>query len=155
MHRSLVPQQHFSQHFSWIGVRLEKHFTKNRIRVMRIEMKKWIVLAALASPLALAGCSHNNYAYAPPPPAVMDDAAQRGYHDGFEAARRDVAQQRPPDMRRHPNFRNPPVPPPAIEDYRHAFRSGYDAFLHNGPPPERRGQNPPPPPPPPPPSEYR
>ena len=99
-------------------------------------MKKWIVLAALTSPLALAGCSnHTNYAYAPPPPAVMDDIAQRGYHDGFEAARRDVAQQRPPDMRHHPNFRNPPVPPPAFEDYRHAFRSGYDAFLHNGAPP--------------------
>jgi hypothetical protein len=100
------------------------------------EMKIWIVLAALASPLALAGCSHNSnyYAYGTPPPAVMNDVAQRGYHDGFEAARRDVAQQRRPDMQHHANFRNPPVPRPAFEDYRHAFRSGYDAFLHNGRP---------------------
>jgi len=96
-------------------------------------MKKWIALAALTAPLALAGCAHQSYhAYASPPPAVMNDVAQHGYHDGFEAARRDVSQQRPPDIRHHPNFRNPPVPRPAFEDYRQAFRSGYDAFLHNG-----------------------
>lgn len=115
-------------------------------------MKKWIVLAALMSPLALAGCSqHHYYAYAPPSAAAVNEIDQRGYHDGFEAARRDVAQQRPPNMRRHPNFRNPPVPPPAFEDYRHAFRSGYDAFLHNGPAPDGRRSDVPPPPP----SEYR
>jgi hypothetical protein len=102
---------------------------------MRNYMKNWIVLAVLASPLALAGCSHRTYYSYAPPPAVMDDVAQRGYHDGFEAARRDVAQRRPPEMRNHQNFRNPPVPGPAVNDYRHAFRSGYDAFLHNGAPP--------------------
>lgn len=115
-------------------------------------MKTWILVAALLSPLALAGCSHHTTVYAPPPPGAIDDVAQRGYHDGYEAARRDVAQERPPEVRRHPNFRNPPVPPPAFQDYRRAFRSGYQAFLHQGPPPERRRdeQGPPPPPPPPP-----
>ena len=116
-------------------------------------MKRFVVLAALLSPLMVAGCSHPNY-YPPPPPGAVDDVAARGYHDGFEAARRDVANRRPPDMRHHPNFRNPPVPPPAFEDYRRAFRSGYDAFLHNGAPPDRRGPEGPPPPPPPPP-QYR
>ena len=107
-------------------------------------MKRLLVLAALTAPLILAGCSDHHYN--PPPQGAVDDVAARGYHDGYEAARRDVRNQRPPDMRHHPNFRNPPVPPGLVEDYRHAFRSGYDAFLHNGPSPERRGDYPPPPP---------
>ena len=54
-------------------------------------MKRFVVLAALLSPLIVAGCSHPNY-YPPPPPGAVDDVAARGYHDGFEAARRDVGQ---------------------------------------------------------------
>ncbi len=54
---------------------------------------------------------------------------------GFEAAKRDVQAGRPPNLEQHPRFRNPPVPPPAFEDYRHGFREGYGAFLHNSPPP--------------------
>jgi|SRR5665213_882525 len=111
-------------------------------------MKKWIVLAALTSPLILAGCNNHAY-YQPPPPGMVDNVAERGYHDGFEAARRDVTQQRPPDFQRHPNFRHPPVPGPAFEDYRRAFRSGYDSFLHHGAPRDDRGPEVPPPPPPP------
>ena len=97
-------------------------------------MKKWIMLVALASPLILAGCSEHRRYYGPPPQVMVDDVRQRGYHDGFEAARRDVSQQRRPDMRHHGNFRNPPVPPPAFEEYRRAFRAGYDDFLHHGGP---------------------
>jgi hypothetical protein len=98
-------------------------------------MKKWIALSALLLPLSVAGCSHPQPVaiYAPPPPVA--DAAQQGYHDGFEAARRDVAENRPPRIDRHPRFRNPPVPPPLIGDYRRGFRDGYNAFLHQGPPP--------------------
>ncbi|MGD0730802.1 MAG: hypothetical protein ABR956_06025 [Terracidiphilus sp.] len=110
-------------------------------------MRKWIALAALLLPISLAGCSHPApvvYAAPPPPPPEYSAIGQRGYHDGFEAARRDVAQGRPPGVEKHPRFRNPPVPPPAAEDYRHAFRAGYDAFLHRTAPP----QGPPPPPPP-------
>lgn len=116
-------------------------------------MKKWIVLAALAAPLAMAGCSHQHtYAYSPPPPPpppppVAANFGQIGYRDGFEAARRDVARQMPPNLRHHPNFRRPPVPPPAFKEYRRAFRAGYDAFLHNGPPPGSYQPNMPPPPP--------
>jgi len=67
----------------------------------------------------------------------VDEIAQRGYHDGFEAARHDVSDGRPPVLERHSRFRNPPVEPPAIEAYRHGFRAGYNAFLHQGPPPGR------------------
>jgi hypothetical protein len=96
-------------------------------------MKKLIVLAALASPLILAGCSDHHYNnYYPAPPGAVDNIAQRGYHDGFEAARHDVNSQRSPDMRRHGDFRNPPVPGRFADDYRRAFRSGYESFLHNG-----------------------
>jgi hypothetical protein len=102
------------------------------------DMKKWIALAALLLPISLAGCSHPRpvvvYAAAPPPPGYSE-IAQHGYHDGFEAARRDIAQGKPPSLDRHPRFRNPPVPPPAFEDYRQGFRAGYDAYMRHGPPP--------------------
>ena len=98
-------------------------------------MKKWIAFAALLLPLAVAGCSHRTVVvYAPPPPA-LGEIAQHGYHDGFAAAQRDVADGRPPILEHHPRFRNPPVPPPGVEEYRHGFRDGYNAFLHQAPPP--------------------
>lgn len=111
-------------------------------------MNRWLLTGALLTPLALAGCAHHTTVVYQGPPAV-DDVAQRAYHDGYEAARRDVREERPPDVKRHPNFRNPPVPPPAFQDYRRAFRSGYQSFLHNGPGPGPRGQEQAPPPPPP------
>jgi len=105
-------------------------------------MNKWIALCAVLLPLSLAGCSHPHpvAVYAPPPPAA--DAARQGYNDGSQAARRDVAEGRPPHFEHHPRFRNPPVPPPLFRDYRRGFADGYNAFLHQGPP-----QGPPPPPP--------
>ncbi|HEV2485631.1 MAG TPA: hypothetical protein VGT08_08875 [Terracidiphilus sp.] len=118
-------------------------------------MKKWIALVALLLPLSLAGCSHKTVVvYAappPPPPPALDETAQRAYHDGFEAARRDVSEERRPGVEKHPRFRNPPVPPPEYEDYRHGFRAGYNAFLHQGPHgPAPEGSYPQAPPPPPP-----
>ena len=101
-------------------------------------MKKIIALAALLLPLTLAGCSHPTtvvYAAPPPPPPEFTAIAQQGYHDGIDAARRDIHHGLPPDVNRHPRFRNPPVPPPAIEDYRHGFREGYRQSYRNGPPP--------------------
>jgi hypothetical protein len=101
-------------------------------------MKKWIALAALSLPLTLAGCAHRTtvvYAAPPPPPAALSAAAHQGYHDGIDAARRDINHGLPPDVNRHPRFRNPPVPPPAMEDYRHGFREAYRQSFRNGPPP--------------------
>jgi len=104
---------------------------------MDFMMRKALALSVLLLPLAVAGCSHPQpVAYAPPPPPPgYTEIAQRGYHDGVEAARRDVARALPPEAKRHPRFRNPPVPPPAWEDYRHGFREGYQAVFRNGPPP--------------------
>ncbi|HEY2860804.1 MAG TPA: hypothetical protein VGJ21_20505 [Terracidiphilus sp.] len=95
-------------------------------------MKKALLLLALAVPFTLAGCGHRTTVVVqePPPPINYSAIAQRGFHDGFEAARRDVANNHPPNLEAHPRFRNPPVPPPAWEDYRHGFREGYNRALH-------------------------
>ena len=105
-------------------------------------MKKLIAVATLLLPLALAGCSHPQpapYYPPPPPPPAASQVAQQGYHDGFEAAQRDISKGAPPDPGRHPHFRNPPVPPPLIADYRHAFRNGYDQVYRHGPTPPPPG----------------
>lgn len=98
-------------------------------------MRSTLALVVLALPLAIAGCSHPRPVYVdvPPPPPAFTEIAQRGFHDGFDAARRDMAMGLAPDVDRHPRFRNPPVPPPAFEDYRHGFREGYQRALHTGP----------------------
>lgn len=99
-------------------------------------MRKFAALALVLVPLALAGCSHPQpVAYAPPPPGIYSAVAQQGYHDGVEAARRDMSAGRSPDVGRHPRFRNPPVDPPLRDDYRHGFRDGYQAAFRGAPPP--------------------
>jgi predicted small lipoprotein YifL len=100
---------------------------------------KVVPLVAFAAVLTLAGCSHPQPVYYPPPPPAASAIFQHGFHDGFEAARGDVASGRPPAFDHHPRFRNPPVPPPAWDEYRHAFRDGYERFLHRGPPPPPPG----------------
>ncbi len=101
-------------------------------------MKKTLILSALLGCSLLAGCSHPQPVYAPPPPPVLDYQAveAQGQHDGFEAARNDVATGRPPRPERHPRFRNPPVPGPGWAAYRQGFRRGYSQFLHTPPPVE-------------------
>lgn len=99
-------------------------------------MKKFLAaLAFSAAALMAAGCAQPQPVYAPPPPGVQ--IHEMGEHDGFEAARNDVANNRPPNFARHPRYRNPPVPEGggAWNDYRDGFRRGYERFLHQGPPP--------------------
>ncbi|HEV2275724.1 MAG TPA: hypothetical protein VGR96_16240 [Acidobacteriaceae bacterium] len=97
-------------------------------------MKKELALAVLLLPLMFAGCSRPAPFYPPaPPPPAFSRFAQRGFHDGVEAARRDITRGRPPEFARHGRFRNPPAPPPAFEDYRRGFRSGYEQVFHHGP----------------------
>ncbi len=94
-------------------------------------VKKALAVSLLSAAALLAGCSQPRpIAYGPPPPAIQ--IHEQGVHDGFEAARHDVADN-------HPRYRNPPVPPPAFRDYREGFRQGYEQFLHQGPPPPPRG----------------
>jgi hypothetical protein len=94
-------------------------------------MKK-IMLAVALLPLLVAGCSHPR-PYYPPPPQAYSQAAQQGFHDGFDAGQRDVSRGAPPNPERHPRFRNPPVPPPLGEEYRHGFRDGYNQVYRRGP----------------------
>jgi hypothetical protein len=101
-------------------------------------MKRLLALTVLFIPFALAGCSHPQpvaYYPPPPPPPAYAQVAEQGHHDGIEAARRDISQGAPPDVNRHPRFRNPPVPPPLMADYRRAFNGGYDEVYRHGPPP--------------------
>ena len=99
------------------------------------KLKLFAVMALLSFPLAVAGCSHPRpVMYVPPPPA-WSATAQQGYHDGFFAARHDIRHGLAPNLRRHPRFRNPPVPPPMLAEYRHGFRTGYQQAIHGGPGP--------------------
>jgi hypothetical protein len=102
-------------------------------------VKKLLGFAALLLPIALAGCSHPQpapYYPPPPPPPSWSEIARQGFNTGIAAARKDMRAGLPPDVNRHPRYRNPPVPPPAFEDYRHGFRDGYhEVYQHGGPPP--------------------
>jgi hypothetical protein len=96
---------------------------------------KRLLIAVAALPLLVftgIGCAHSAPPpyYAPPPPGAI---ASQGYNDGVNAARRDMAQGRPPRVDRHPRFRNPPVPPggPA-HIYRDNFHRGYDWAYRGG-----------------------
>jgi hypothetical protein len=80
----------------------------------------------------LTGCSHPQpvaYYPPPPPPPALAQIENQGFHDGMAAARHDLQTGLPPDLGRHPRFRNPPVPPPAIEAYRRGFRNGYGRIV--------------------------
>jgi hypothetical protein len=99
-------------------------------------MKKFLAITLLsAASFAAIGCGHPQPYYGPPPPGIQ--IHDQGIHDGFDAARNDVANGRPPAFDRHPRYRNPPVPRGAFSDYRDGFRQGYEQFLHQGPPPPR------------------
>ena len=56
---------------------------------------------------------------------------RKGFHDGVEAGRGDFENHRHPDVNRRREYRHPPVPPNARDEYREGFRHGYDsAFSH-------------------------
>ena len=71
-------------------------------------MRKTLALAVLALPLAIAGCSHPQpVVYAAPPPPAFTEIAQRGFHDGFDAARRDTANGVAAERRSAPTIPQP------------------------------------------------
>lgn len=94
-------------------------------------MKKVVGGALIFLPLVLAGCAHRTVVVYNPPPAYSE-AAQQGYRQGVHAAQADLRNGLRPDVDRHPRFRNPPVPPPLRDDYRHGFRDGYEAVFRGG-----------------------
>jgi hypothetical protein len=107
---------------------------RHRLSQLRLyRMRSFFALLILLSSLAVAGCAHPQaVAYAPPPPGYPA-ITQRAYQDGFRAARQDIDNGKAPDLARHPRFRNPRVAPPAVEDYRHGFREGYEQAFRSGP----------------------
>ena len=68
---------------------------------------------------------------APEPPQEFHEFGRRGFHDGIEAARRDVNDRRSLDADKQEAFRHPPVPGEFQDEYRHGFQRGYDEVVHN------------------------
>jgi hypothetical protein len=97
-------------------------------------MRKVVGAVLVVLPLVLTGCAHRTVVVYNPPPAYSQ-AAQQGYRQGVRAAQADLHNGFRPDVDRHPRFRNPPVPPPLRDDYRHGFREGYQAVFRGGPGP--------------------
>ncbi len=76
----------------------------------------------------------------PPPPPVEErregegwgmrsldnDAERAGYREGAEEARKDFQSQRRPDPDDHREYRQPPVPPQLVDEYREGFMRGYE-----------------------------
>jgi hypothetical protein len=70
----------------------------------------------------------------PPPPAqnwewgmrgLRSDAQRRGFREGAEEARGDYQSNRRADPDDHNEYRNPPVPPQFVDEYREGFMRGY------------------------------
>lgn len=61
----------------------------------------------------------------------MDNVQQLGYRDGMEGARRDYENHRAPSPENRDEFRHPHVAPELRQEYREAFRHGYqEAAAH-------------------------
>jgi hypothetical protein len=103
-------------------------------------------IALFAASLVLGGYSGTGFAAQPPgpPPPGYDnrgawdappneyraDIQRRGFRDGIEGARKDFQNHRSPDVNRRDEFRHPQgVPGPLRDQYREAFRHGYDVAV--------------------------
>ena len=96
-------------------------------------MRKVLAVTALALPLALAGCAeHERSYYSGPYAPAYEQFGQRGFHDGFDAGRHDLSRGWRPDIDKHGDFRNPPVPDGARREYRHGFHEGYERAFRSG-----------------------
>jgi hypothetical protein len=63
------------------------------------------------------------------PPQELNDIQRHGFHDGMDAARRDVETQRRADADDHEQFRHPRLPPEQADAYRDGFRRGYNRAM--------------------------
>lgn len=64
-------------------------------------------------------------------PNEYNDAQQRGYHDGIEAARHDAESRHRRDMDDHHMYKHPPVDREDRDRYREGFRRGYQAGMQH------------------------
>lgn len=106
--------------------------------------RKWFWVSTIAVSLSLpAGlmCARANAAPAPSPfhaaayqerpwdqpPDEYRDVQKKGFHDGIDAAHKDIDHHRGHDVTHHERWEHPPVDENLKGDYRLAFRRGYDA----------------------------
>ena len=54
------------------------------------------------------------------------DIQQRGFRDGMDGARKDLDNHRRPNVNNRDEYRHPSVPRGMRDEYREAFRRGYD-----------------------------
>lgn len=64
-------------------------------------------------------------------PEEFREIQRRGFHDGFEGARRDYENHRRPTPENRDEFRHPGVPGYLRDEYRDAFRHGYEEGVHH------------------------
>ncbi len=65
------------------------------------------------------------------PPSEFHEIGQRGYHDGVEGARKDFQNHRKPNVNNRDEYKHPPVSGADRDEYRAAFRRGYDAGVEH------------------------
>lgn len=59
------------------------------------------------------------------PPSEYRDAQRQGFHEGMEAARHDMSENRHADADDHRMYKHPPVEGDARREFREGFREGY------------------------------
>ncbi|MDR3751390.1 MAG: hypothetical protein P4K94_07880 [Terracidiphilus sp.] len=62
-------------------------------------------------------------------PGMGSEIQRRGFQDGMEGARRDLDNHRRPDVNNRDEYRNPHVPRELQDEYREAFRHGYERAM--------------------------
>ena len=107
---------------------------------------KWFAIAALTAGLAApAGIAARAHAAALPAgaygfaqdrqwdqaPDDYRDAKRQGFHDGIEAARRDMDRHSHKDADDHEMYRHPRVSRDLVSDYREGFKRGYSDAMHH------------------------
>jgi ribosome modulation factor len=67
------------------------------------------------------------------------DIQRRGFHDGMDGARKDMDNHRRPNVNNRDEYRHPNVPRQARNEYRDAFKRGYEqAMSHQMGEPDHR-----------------
>jgi hypothetical protein len=66
------------------------------------------------------------------PPSEFHDTERQGFHDGIEAARFDMENNRGMDPHRSRMFRHPPVSGEMRHEYREGFVQGYNVAMQHG-----------------------
>src|SRR5579863_1926645 len=65
------------------------------------------------------------------PPSEYRDAQRRGFHEGVEAARHDMSENRRRDADDHEMYKHPPVEGDARREFREGFREGYHRAMEH------------------------